>query len=119
MALRLRDVAIELFQFTMSRDTFTTKRKACALGMLRYLSKDHEIPEAYRLSIDLLTSKKRETVFAATEFLKQYADIRDHPSDAEVVTLLDTIFTHTQNRSVAVSVLNLQIKTGHMYAGCN
>jgi hypothetical protein len=114
MAFRLREFAIELSQFTKPRDSFATKRKAHALGILRCLSTIYEVPEAYALSLAFLKSKKRGAVFAAAEFLEYFVTTRDIPFHADVIELLDTIVSKTKDRSVAVSVLNLQVKTGHL-----
>lgn len=114
MARQLRDVALELSHFTKPRDTFATKRKARALGILRCLSATYEIPEAYALSLDFLKSKRGDAVFAAVEFLEYHANSRNMPLPANVIDLLNTIVSKTKDRSVAVSALNLQVKTGHI-----
>ena len=114
LARQVRDVALELSQFTRPRDTFATQRKSRSLGILRCLSATYEIPEAYALSLDLLKTNKRDAVVAAAEFLEYHANSRHSPLPENVIEQLNTIVSKTNDRSVAVSVVNLQVKTGHI-----
>lgn len=113
-ALKLVNFAVEIFNFKKARDSFNSKRKSLLLEILSKLSNYYDFPEALELSLLSLKSKKKDLILAALEFLENYVHNRKIPLSSEIVELLDKIILQTKDRTVAVGVLDLQVKTKHI-----
>lgn len=112
--LKLVNFAHEIFQFKKARDNFSSKRKALALDILTRLSMYYEIPDAHDLCLISLKSNRKDLILAAIEFLDIQDKSTEEGLDPEVIDLLNAIIQKTKDRSVAVSAMDLQVKTGHI-----
>ncbi len=112
LALTLVDFALEVFRLRIARDTFNNKRKSLALGLIQRVAEYYDIPEAIELCMAGLLSNKAAFVFAAAEFYQTCMGNRGISIPPERVKRLDAIIDKTKDRSVAVTLLNLQIESG-------
>lgn len=72
----------------------------------------YDIPEAIDLCMAAFQSNKKTLVLAAAEFYENYRRGRNISLTPEMVEQLDDITRKTKDRSVAVTVLNLQVEEG-------
>ena len=112
MALKLVNFSKEIFQLTIPRDTFNTKRKGLAMDLIGRVAAYYDIPEAIELCMAAFQSNKRTLVLAAAELFENYSRRRDISLPPEMVERLDDIIRKTKDRSIAVAGLNLQVEAG-------
>ncbi len=112
--LKLASFAIEIFNFKRERDSFSNKRKSLALQILSNISTYYNIPKAHDLCVLSLKSKKKALILAALEFQEGYIRDRKVSLGSNIIVILDDIIEHTKDHSVAVSALDLLIKTNNI-----
>lgn len=114
VALKLANFAIEVFNFKQTRDSFSNKRKSLALEILSNISSYYNLPEAHDLCLLSLKSKKKALILAALEFQERYIRDRKTSLGSDIIEILDDIIEHTKDHSVAVSALDIQVKTDNI-----
>ncbi len=114
IALKLIDFAVKIFNCKRARDSFSNKRKSLALEILGNLLNYYDFPEAAELCLLALKSKKKDLILAGLEFQKNYILERKKFLGEEIIELLDKIILQTKDRSVAVSVLDIQVEAGNI-----
>ncbi len=114
LASKLLSFVIEVFKFNKARDNFSSKRKALSFGIIGNISYYYDIPEVFDLCLLSLKSKKKSLIFAALEFQENYTRNREVSLSPSVIEILDKIILQTKDHSVAVGVLDLQVKTGNI-----
>ena len=114
ISFKLVSFASEIFKFKKARDNFNSKRKSLALSILSNICNYYNVPEAFELCLLSLKSKKKTLILAALEFQENYCRNREVPLRSEIIEILDKIIIQTKDRSVAVGVLDLLVKTGNI-----
>ncbi len=107
--------AKELFAISIPRDTFSSKRKGYALGIISKLLAYYDIPGIFDLFIEALRSNKDTLIIEALNELHEYHEnMPEKDLSADIVTELDKIILKTKNRTVATGALNLQVVSGYI-----
>jgi hypothetical protein len=107
--------AKELFAISNPRDSFNSKRKGYALGIISRLLNYYDISNKFDLFIEALRSSKDKLIIEAlNELHYYYENIPEKDLSEKIVNELDKIVLKTKNRTVATGALNLQVITGHI-----
>ncbi len=115
VSFRLLKFAKELSDYSIPRDSFTSRRKGFALGIISQLSNYYTISNRFDLFIEALQSKKEKLIVEALKELHVYYEEKpDEPLAENIVKELDCLILNTKNRSIASGVLNLQVITKHI-----
>lgn len=105
----------EIFNISIPRDSFSSKRKGYALGLISRLLNYYEIPNKFDLFIVALQSSKDKLIIEAlNELHYHYENFPDKDLSEEIINELNKIILKTKNRTVATGLLNLQVITGHI-----
>jgi hypothetical protein len=113
--LTFLNFAKELFAISIPRDSFSSKRKGLALGIISRLSKFYDIPDKFELFMVALKSTKDKLIIEALNELHYYYRNRpDEDLQEAIVIELDKIVLKTKSRTVATGALNLQVITGYI-----
>jgi hypothetical protein len=113
--LSFLNFAKELFSISISRDSFSTKRKGYALGIISRLLNYYDISNKFDLFIEALRSPKDKLIIEALNELHYYHEnIPEKDLSEKIVNELDKIMLKTKNRTVASGALNLQVITGRI-----
>lgn len=109
----LLDFAKELFMISIPRDSFSSRRKGLAMGLISKLLFYYDIPNKFDLFIKALQSSKDKLIIEALDELHYYFENlpEEHLSD-EIINELDKIVLKTKDRTIATGSLNLQVITG-------
>ena len=113
--LRILNFSKEIFNISIPRDFFSTKRKGYALGMLSRLLNYYEFPNKFDLFINALQSSKDKLIIEAiNELHYYYENFPEKDLSQEIIRELNKIILKTRSRTVATGLLNLQVITGHI-----
>lgn len=105
----------EIFNITIPRDSFSSKRKGYALGIISRLLNYYEIPNKFDLFIIALQSSKDKLIIEAlNELHYYYENFPERDLSEDIINELNKIILKTKNRIVATGLLNLQVITGHI-----
>lgn len=113
--LNLLVFANELFNISIPRDSFSSRRKGLALGIISRLLIRYDFPNKFDLFMEAIKSSKDKVIIEALNELHYYYEYfpKKHLPSA-MITELDRIILKTKNKSVATRALNLQVITGNI-----
>ncbi len=113
--LSFLNFAKELFAISIPRDSFNSKRKGYALGIISKLLNYYDISNKLDLFIEALRSPKDKLIIEALNELHYYHEnIPEKHLSEKIINELDKIILKTKNRTVATGALNLQVITGYI-----
>ena len=108
----LLNFAKEIFNISIPRDSYSSRRKGYALGIIRKLMEYYEIPNKFELFIEALQSPKNKLIIEALDELHYYFEnIQGRHLPDELLNVLDKIILITKDRTIATGALNLQVIT--------
>jgi len=103
--------AFEIFQFKRPRDSFGGKRRAAAFEILTDVSRIIDLPEAIELATETLKKRGEKEIYSALEFIKQYHLYRKMALGKKLIDEIKSLAKRTKFRYVAVSALDVLVKT--------
>ena len=110
--LELLNFAKELFNVSIERDSFSSKRKGHVLGIISKLLNYYTFSNKFELFIKALQSSKDRLIVEALEELHYYYENFPEEQLSEDIRIeLDKIILKTKNRTIATGALNLQVIT--------
>lgn len=113
--LILLNFAMELFNISIPRDSFSSRRKGYALGIISRLLNYYDIPKKFDLFIEALQSSKDKLIIEALNELHYYHEnLPEEQLSEEIINELKKIILKTKNTTVATKSLNLQVITGYI-----
>ena len=113
--LDLLNFAKELFNISIPRDSFSSRRKGYALGIISRLLNYYEIPNKFVLFIEALKSSKDKLIIEVlNELHYHFENLPEQHLSEEIINELEKIILKTKNRTIATGTLNLQVITGHI-----
>ncbi|MEX0882813.1 MAG: hypothetical protein WDZ72_05005 [Cyclobacteriaceae bacterium] len=111
----LLNFAYELFNISIPRDSFSSRRKGYGLGIISRLLNYYEIPNKFDLFFEGLKSSKDKLIIEVLNELHYYHEnFPEEHLSGEIISELDRIILKTKNRNVATGALNLQVITGYI-----
>jgi hypothetical protein len=118
-AVALRDFSLELLTFKRPRDSFGGKRRGRAFNILSGIANSYELPDIISLIAErLLKCKSYLEILPMIEFLKYYYLNRNISPPDFILETLNNLIHKTDDRSVAVSALDLMVETGEISEFC-
>ena len=109
----LLDFAKELFKISIPKDSFSSRRKGYAMGIISKLLNYYDIPDKFDLFIEALqSSKDKLRIEALNELHYHFENLPEEQLPNEIINELNKIVSKTKNRTIATGALNLQVITG-------
>jgi len=103
--------AFEIFQFKRPRDSFGGKRRAAAFEILTEVSRIIDLPEAVELAMERLKMRGEKEIYSALEFIEKYHLYRKMALGKKLIDKIQSLAKRTKFRYVAVSALDVLVKT--------
>jgi hypothetical protein len=109
---RLIGLVQEVIELKDDNSKGSDLRRAGSLRLLAEMINYYHIPVAKKMFVNSISSKNKNEQYQALHGLENYYDVSEDEIEDDLVEILNTIRTETDDRTVASTCLQIQINAG-------
>jgi len=109
---RLLGLVQEIIELKDDKSKASDFRRANSLKFLAEMTTFYRIPFAKNIFVNSINSKNKSEQYEALRGLENYYEVTEDEIEDDLVDILDVIMKKTDDRSVASTCLQIQIKAG-------